>query len=65
MMTEALVWEDYLTVALYFVVVLAVGLWVSSFALLALNPRTYPALMHILNICMLAGTKHTKRFDIS
>ena len=28
-MTESLVWEDYLTVGLYFAVVLAVGLWVT------------------------------------
>ena len=28
-MTENLVWEDYLTVGLYFAVVLAVGLWVT------------------------------------
>ena len=28
-MTESIVWEDYLTVGLYFAVVLAVGLWVT------------------------------------
>ena len=27
-MTEQLVWEDYLTIGLYFAIVLAVGLWV-------------------------------------
>ena len=31
-MTETLVWEDYLTVGLYFAVVLAVGLWVTCFS---------------------------------
>ena len=30
-MTESLVWEDYLTVGIYFAVVLAVGLWVSIY----------------------------------
>jgi len=28
-MTEVLAWEDYLTIGLYFALVLAVGLWVS------------------------------------
>lgn len=29
-MAEVLVWEDYLTIGLYFVVVLSLGIWVSS-----------------------------------
>lgn len=48
-MVEALFWEDYLTIGLYFAVVIGVGLWVSS-------ESPHPMHLYLTNI----GYKDTK-----